>query len=140
MDSDEAPVGLSAFVDRARALQDEDRLALADARRAIDETFHAGAWKAAIAIASERAGAYLDARLRIGSAYLPDRLHELVERGSQADPAELARWQEVARLARAGIDDALLAQVGVDRIRPPDLRLLNGPWRVMLEAAHERSS
>ena len=139
MDVPAAPAGLQPFVERARALHDEDRLALADARAAIDEAFHTSAWKAANAIVIERAQTYLEARLSIGAAHIPDKLEELVVLGSQVDSTELARWQDVARLVRAGIDDALLAQVGVDLIRPPDLRELYGPWRAMLEAAHERS-
>jgi hypothetical protein len=130
--------GVAAFIERARALGDDDRLALADARAAIDETFHVGAWKAVNEIVAERAPAYVEARVRIGSAYLPKRLEELVQMGSQADRTEVARWQGVARLVRAGLDDALLALIAADLIRPPDLRELLGPWKAMLDAAHER--
>lgn len=139
MDSQRAiSKGVEAFIERARALGDDDRLALADARAAIDETFHVGAWKAVNEIVVERAPAYVEARVRIGSAYLPKRLEELVRMGSRADPTEVARWQDVARLVRAGLDDALLALITADLIRPPDLRELLGPWKAMLDVAHEK--
>jgi len=132
--------GLEAFIERARALGDDDRRALAEARAAIDETFHVGAWKAVNEIVAERAAAYVEARVRIGASYVPTRLEELVQMGSQADPTEVVRWQGVARLVRAGLDDALLALVAVDLIRPPDLRELLRPWKAMLDAAHERGN
>jgi hypothetical protein len=36
------------------------------------------------------------------------------------------------------LEDALLALVAADSIRPPDLRELYGPWKTMLTAGHER--
>lgn len=130
------PPLVEGFIEQARGLRDEDRWALARARGAIDETFHAGAWRAANEIAARRADAYFEAWIRIGSAFIPDGLKELVNRGTEADPAEMAEWQGVARLARAGIDDALLALLGADTIRPPDMREMYGPWKAMLAAAH----
>lgn len=130
--------GVERLIERARALTDHDRVALADARAAVDETFHVGAWRAANEILVERAQDYLAARVRIGSAFIPERLEELVERGSAGDP-EVERWQRVARLAQAAVDDALLALLGADTMRPPDLRELLGPWQAMQAAAHERA-
>jgi hypothetical protein len=128
------------FVTRAKALDDEDRLALAQARRAIDESFQVGAWKAGNAIALGRAAEYVEVRVRLGGVFVPDRLEELVMLGSRADPAELAEWQDVARLVRIALDEATLAHVGLDTLRPPDVRALIGPWKAMLEAAYLRET
>jgi hypothetical protein len=122
---------IETFVERARRLTDDDRRRLADARAAIDETFHAGAWKAATEILAQQGRSCHDAWIRIGPAFVPDRLEKLVQVGS--DQTEIARWQEVARLARLGMDDALLALSAPDIIRPPDLRELYRPWKAMLE-------
>lgn len=129
---------VSRLVDRARALDDDDRRRLAEARRSLDEAFHSGAWKAAAEMAGVRADAYWDAWARIGAAYVPDRLEELVQQGSGADPAEVAEWRDVARSCRLGIDDALLAILTGDMITPPDLREMHSSWRSMLEEAHAR--
>lgn len=131
---------VETFIERARRLTDEDRLRLADARAAIDETFHAGAWKAANDIAVQHARDYQHALVSIGAAFVPDRLEELVQAGTAADRADVARWQEVARHARLAIEDALLALAAADLLRPPDLRELYGPWKAMLEAAHEQTT
>lgn len=129
--------GVETFVERARQLTDDDRVRLAEARAAIDETFHAGAWKAANDTAAQHERDYLPALVKIGAAYIPGRLEELVQTGTAADHTDVARWQEVARHARLAIEDALIALVTADLLRPPDLRELFGPWKAMLEAAHE---
>lgn len=131
--------GVEAFVERARTLDDDDRLALADARAAVDETFHAGAWRAANEIVAERAQEYLQAWVRIGAAFVPACLEPLVRASSAADDPDVARWQQVARLARAAMEDALLAFVAADLLRPPDLRELCGSWKAMLADAHRRA-
>lgn len=131
---------LETFIERARRLTDEDRLRLAEARATIDETFHAGAWKAANDTVVQRARDYQHALVNIGAAFVPGRLEELVQAGTAADRTEVARWQEVARHARLAIEDALLALVAADLLRPPDLRELYGPWKAMLEAAHEQTT
>jgi hypothetical protein len=138
-DKEPFPPGVEAFIEEVRALGDEDRQALAQARRAIDETVHVGARRAADEMVAERAGTYVEAWIRIGSAFIPERLKELAERGSDADRREVAGWQDVARLARAAIDDALLALLTLDTIPPPDIRELYGPWKAMLAAAYERT-
>lgn len=124
---------IETFIDRARRLTDEERQRLADARAASDETFRAGAWKAATEILAQHGRSYHDAWVRIGPAFVPERLEKLVQDGT--DRAEITRWQEIARLARMGMDDALLALTAADIIRPPDLRELYRPWKAMLERA-----
>jgi hypothetical protein len=131
---------VEAFIERATELDDADRQALASARGASDEVFHAGAWRAAIEMVAGRATEYMHARARIGSAFVPDHLAELIRLGSESSPEDVARWQEIARLARAGLDDALLALLAADSIPPPDVRELYGPWKSMLGAAYERKS
>ena len=127
-----------AFVERVLSLDDEDREALAAARGALDEAFHLGAWRSANEIVGRDPRAYLELRQRIGSAFLPRRLGELVDLGAEADPSEVARWVGIARLARAALDDALMALLAADSIPPPALRELYAPWKAMLAAAHRR--
>ena len=131
---------VEGFVTRAKALDDDDRFALAQARRAVDESFQVGAWKAGNEVAMGRAAEYLQVRVRLGGVFVPDRLEELVMLGTRADPAELAEWQEVARLVRIALDETTLAHVGLDTLRPPDIRALVGPWKAMLEAAYARET
>lgn len=132
-DRDQTQKLVDALVARARGLTDDDRVRLAAARGAVDESFHAGAWKAACEMLSVRAEMYASAWQRIGPAFVPQRLLEVVEAGSRADPMELHRWQEVARLVRLGIDDELLALLTSDMIPPPHLRQLHKPWATMAE-------
>lgn len=130
------PASVEGFLEQARALRDEDRLALAEARGAGNEAVRAGAWNAALELLPERAGAYVSCWGRVGPAFVPERLEELLRTGSGADAREIAEWQEVARLARIAIDEALLALLLSDTMMPPDVRELYHPWRAMLEAAH----
>lgn len=136
MDAEVAvPAGLETFVEQARALRDEDRRVLAEARRGGSEVVRAGAWKAAVEMLPERAATYVAAWARIGTSFVPERLEELLGRSSGEDAAEIAEWQEVARLVRVAIDEALLALLLSDTITPPDVRELYDPWLRMLEAA-----
>ena len=128
------PGSVDAFVETARALRDENRRALAGARRAGNEAVRAGAWNAAVELLPERADAYVSCWARIGPAFVPERLEVLLREGS--DAAEIAEWQEIARLARIALDEALLALLLSDTMMPPDVRELYHPWRTMLEAAH----
>lgn len=132
------PDMVEAFIEQARSLDDDDRRALARAREAVDEGFHVGAWRAANEMAAQRAHTYMEARIRIGAAFIPDRLEELIRQGARAHPEEVAEWQGVARLSWAGIDDALLALLGTDSIPPLHVRELYGPWKAMLAARAER--
>lgn len=129
---------IETFIERARRLTDEDLKRLASAREASDETFRAGAWKAATEILAQHGRNYHDAWIRIGPAFVPEQLEKLMEIG--ADHTEIARWQHIARLARMGIDDALLALTAADILRPPDLRELYRPWKAMLESATEQAA
>ncbi len=139
-DTDSGGDLVDGFVRQVRELDDEDLRQLALARSAREEVFRSGAWRAAMEAAAHRADAYVEAWIRIGAAYLPERLDEVVQLGSEADPAEVAEWQRVARLARLAIDDALLALLTADTSRPPDIRELHAPWKAMLEAAHRRNT
>jgi hypothetical protein len=134
------PTLVETFIEQARSLDDHDRWALAEARGAVDEAFHVGAWRAANEMVVHRAEAYVEARIHIGAAFIPDRLEELLPEGSKADPAEVAEWQEVARLTRIGMDDALLALLGTDSITPLHVRELYRPWKAMLAVRHQRGS
>ncbi|MGH2674673.1 MAG: hypothetical protein ACRDKA_03590 [Actinomycetota bacterium] len=134
------PARVEALIERALALDDEDRRRLANARGAIDETFHLGAWRSANEIIGRNPGPYIVGRQRIASAFIPQRLEELIRQGSEADPSEVELWKDVARLARAGLDDALLGLLAADTIPPPHLRELYGPWKAMLAAAHQRNT
>jgi hypothetical protein len=99
----------------------------------IEDSFHAGAWRAASEMLPFRAELYASAWQRIGPAFVPERLLEVVEMGDQADPAELKDWKDVARLVRLGIDDELLARLTSDLIPPPHLRQLHKSWSTMVE-------
>ena len=124
---------VDGLVERARALTDEQRLRLAEFRGAVDEAFHVAAWRAATEMLPMRADLYASAWQRIGPAFVPERLGDLVQMGQRADPTELRKWQDVARLVRLSIDDELLAVLTSDSIPPPHLRQLHMAWRKMLE-------
>ena len=128
------PDSVEALVETAKALRDEDRRALAEARRAGNEAVRAEAWRAAVDLLPERAEAYVACWARIGPAFVPERLEALLREGS--DAAGIADWQEIARLARIALDEALLALLLSDAMMPPDVRELYHPWKSMLEAAH----
>jgi hypothetical protein len=128
------PASVETFLEQAQALRDEDRRALAEARRAGSEVVRAAAWKAAVEMLPERASAYVSGWAAIGTSFVPERLEELLLEG--ADAAEIAEWQEVARLVRIALDEALVALLLSDTILPPHTRELYDPWRRMLEAAH----
>lgn len=129
---------VDGLITRARDLDDEDLRTLADARAAVDETFHGGAWRAAVEHAATLSGAHAVAWVHLGTCFIPTCLEGLVQQGSSGDAAELGTWQDVARRARLAIDDALLAYLGADTIRPPDIRELLAPWKKMLEESHRR--
>jgi hypothetical protein len=130
-DRDQTQKMIDALVERARSMSDDDRFRLASARAEIDESFHAGAWRAASEMLPIRAEMYALAWQRIGPAFVPGRLLEIVDMGDRADPEELVEWQEIARLVRLGIDDELLALLTSDLIPPPHLRQLHRSWAAM---------
>ena len=130
---------MEAFIEAARDLCDEDRLVLANERRRLNEIVRAASWKAANEMVGPRAAEYAEAWIRMGPAFIPDRLEELHGEGS-GDPDEIERWQDVARLVRIAMDEALVALLAADTIPPPDIRELLHPWKQMQAAAYERGS
>ncbi len=70
-DRDQTQKMIDALVERARALTDDDRVRLAAARGAIEESFHAGAWRAASEMLPDRGEMYASAWQRIGAAFVP---------------------------------------------------------------------
>ena len=134
-----ASTHLEAFIEAARDLCDEDRLVLANERRRLNEIVRAASWKAANEMVVPRAAEYAEAWIRMGPAFIPDRLEELHGEGS-GDPDEIERWQDVARLARIAMDEALVALLAADTIPPPSIRELLHPWKQMQAAAYERGS
>lgn len=114
---------VETFVARMRDLSDEERLAVAEERRAVDETFHARALRAAAEALVGRGEPYALARREVGQANLPERLADERE--------DAARWTEVARLVQLAIDEALVALVASDVLHPNYLRELHRPWRAL---------
>jgi hypothetical protein len=123
---------IRAFIERARVMRDEDRKALAEARKATNETFHHGAWRAANEALAGRCEAYIEARRELGASHVPDGLTALTD-SAAGDRETIEEWNEVARLAHQAVDDALLALLVRDIIRPDDLRELYRSWKAMLE-------
>jgi hypothetical protein len=105
------------FLARVRALTDEERLAVAAERRAVDESFHEKAVTAGLEALADRGDAYVRARRAVAGAHVPERIEQ--DQG------------EVARLVQLAIDDALLAMVGRDLLHPNHLRELYRPWRAL---------
>ena len=138
-DRDQTQKMIDALVERSRGLTDDDRVRLAAARGAIEESFHAGAWRAASEMLPVRAEMYATAWQRIGPAFVPERLLEVVEMGDQAEPGELKNWQEVARLVRLGIDDELMALLTSDFIPPAHIRQLHMSWATMVKHSQSPS-
>jgi len=132
------PKPVEDFIERALSLDDEDLEALAAARGSLDEAFHLGAWRSANEIVGRDPRTYMKVRHRIAGVFLPRRLGELVDLGSEADPGEVSRWVGIARLAKMAVDDALIGLLAADSIPPPALRELYAPWKAMLAVAHDR--
>lgn len=134
------PPSVEALIEGARALGDEERTALAEIRRASNEVVRAEAWQAVAELLPTRALEYSAAWGRIGTAFIPERLEHLLQQGFDVDTAEIAEWQEVARLVRAAIDEALLALLFSETLTPPNQRELFDPWQRMATAAFEAQS
>lgn len=111
-------------------LRDEDRLTVAEGRKAVSEAYHAKALRAAAEALAGRAEAYVAVRRRLAGAHVPDSLADGVVPALSAE--EVARWNEVARLVQQAIDDALLAFLASDVLHPNHLRELYRPWRAVL--------
>jgi hypothetical protein len=112
---------VETFVARVRTLTDEDRVAVANARRVVDETFHERALRAGLEALAERDAEYLKARRALADAHLPARLDPA---GEDLQSAELAHWNDVARLVQQALDDALIAILASGSLHPNHLREL----------------
>lgn len=121
---------LEQFIEQVLALRDEQRLAAAAARKAVDEAHHERALRAAADLLVRRSEAYADARRRLVGAHLPERLSD--EGAPALDGAEAAQWHEVARLVQQAIDDGIVALLLSDVLHPNYLRELYRPWRGVL--------
>lgn len=120
---------VESFIDLVRGLTDENRLAVAEARKAVSEPFHAKAWRAAGEALAGRGEAYLWARRQVARAHIPERLAPEGDDALGGD--EAARWSEVARLVQQAIDDALMAFLTSDIVHPKHLRELHRSWRAL---------
>lgn len=105
---------------RVRALTDEDRTVLAEARKALDEGFREQALRSAAELLVGRGEAYALARRELAGAHVPQGLGD--DRG---------RRDEVARLAELAIDELLVGIVTQERLHPKHLRELYRPWRAL---------
>jgi hypothetical protein len=110
---------VQGFLKRVLELGDDQRLAVAEARRAVNEAFHETALRAAAEALAGRGEAYARARRALARAHVPECLD-----GSPGDEADRAGWQDVARLVQLAIDDALLAVLTSDALHPNHSREL----------------
>ena len=104
---------VEAFVAHVRALRDEDRVAVANARRVVDEEFHERALVAGLEILAGRGEEYVRSRRAVADVHLPESPEAL---GDDA--------AEIARLVQLAVDDALIAILTRDALHPNHLREL----------------
>jgi len=102
-----------------RALTDDDREALAEARKALDEDFRGQALRSAAELLVGRGETYAVARREVAGAHVPEDLD---------DPG---RRDEIARLVELAIDELLVGTVVQERLHPKHLRELYRPWRAL---------
>ena len=121
-----APPAVDVFVARVLELTDDERRVIADARAAVDESFHRSALLAAAEQLVGHGEEYLRARRAVALAHVPDALEG-------APPSELEALNRVARGAQLAIDDGLLAVLARDTLHPKHLRELNRSLGVVLE-------
>lgn len=119
---------VDAFVERALALTDEERLAIAEVRRGVPEGFHVSALRAAASWLPGRADLYARARNALAKAHVPFRL---LDEDDEPSGAERERLDEVARLVQLAIDDMLLCLIASDVLHPDHLRELSRPWSLL---------
>jgi len=124
------PPSVDAFVARVRSLTDDERIAIANARGAVDEAFHARALLAGAEELVKRGGAYVGARWALADAHLPEAMLDIAD---DAPGDDVARWNEVARLVQLAIDEALVAILTSDSLHPNHLREL---YRSLKAADH----
>ena len=103
-----------------RALTDDDREALAEARKALDEDFRAQALRSAAELLVGRGETYAVARREVAGAHVPA--------GLDGDPE---RRDQIARLVRLSIDELLVGVVTQERLHPKHLRELYRPWQAL---------
>ena len=112
---------VASFVERVRALTDEERRVVAERRRELDEEFRDKAVRGGIEASARHPELWAQARMQVAGAHLPDALEEV-----SADD----EWTEVSRLVQLAIDEGLLAFVGQGTLHPNHLRELIAPWPV----------
>jgi hypothetical protein len=119
---------VDAFVERARALSDADRVTIAESRRGVEEGFHEKALRSSVAWLQGRAELYGSARKALASMHVPAVLLD-----DEAEPTaeERERWNEVARLVQLAIDDMLVCLIASDVLHPDHLRELSRPWNAV---------
>jgi hypothetical protein len=115
-----AAEAVRSFVARVRALTDDDRTALADARKALDEDFRGQALRSAAELLVGRGEAYALARREVAGAHVPVGLDD-----------EPERRDEIARLVELAVDELLVGLVTQERLHPKHLRELHRPWRAL---------
>lgn len=133
-DSLERFPAVEAFVEQVLQLGDDERHAVAEARKQIDEARQAKALRAAaeaLAVTGRRS-AYIETRERLALAHLSDE--PVGGDASAPSTDELARRHETVRLLRLAIDDAVLALLTTDVLHPKHLRELYRPWQEVLVA------
>ena len=108
------------FVARVRSLTDEDRIVLADARGALDESFREQALRSAAELLVHHGETYALARRDVAGAHVPEALDD--------DPE---RRDEITRLVGLAIDELLVGLVTQERLHPKHLRELHRPWRAL---------
>lgn len=126
---------LEQFVARALALTDARREALAERRRAIDESDYAASLRAGAEALATRGERYAAARRTLATAHVPDALEH-----PGLSPGERAHWNEVARLARLAIDEMLVAISGNEVLHPNHLRELSLAWGHRSDSAEPTSA
>ena len=114
---------LEQFVDRALALDDDRRDAVARRRAAIDEAAYETSLRAGAEALVDWSERYLNARRTLAAAHVPDALER-----DDLSPEERARWNDVARLVRLAIDEMLVALAGNEVLHPNHLRALTAAW------------
>lgn len=98
---------VAAFVERMRALTDDERRRIAAARRQVSEGYHEGSLRAASELLAGRGDAYVRARFEVAAVHVSDGVDD-----------------ETARLVALAVDDALLALVTADLLHPNHVREL----------------
>jgi len=117
---------VASFVNRVRALTDEERRVVAERRRSLDETHHERSLQAGADALARQAHLYVRSRAEVATAHVPDALGE-----DEADP----EWVEISRLVQIAIDEGLVAVVGSGTLHPNHLRELIAPWPAELPGA-----